>query len=108
MSDNGGPGKLAALRRKLKGLTAVARDPNATEAKRANAASLKQRMQQRLDDAGAPAGDWTDNAFRLGRMAKQMKKTAAPASQKATGPTMPAASARPSAAAPSVFLRSNT
>ena len=82
MSDNGGPGKLAALRRKLKGLTAVARDPNATEAERANAASLKQRMQQRLDDAGAPAGDWTDNAFRLGRMAKQMKKTAAPAEPK--------------------------
>ena len=78
MSDNGGPGKLAALRRKLKGLAAVARDPSATAAERANATSLKERMQQRLDDSGAPAGDWTDNAFRLGRMAKEMKKAAVP------------------------------
>jgi hypothetical protein len=82
MSENGEPGKLAALRRKLRALTAVARDPNATAAERANATSLKQRMQRRLDDAGTPAGDWTDNAFRLGRMAKEMKKTASPAEPK--------------------------
>jgi hypothetical protein len=82
MSDNGAPGPLAALRRKLRALAAVARDPNATEVERANATSLKQRMQRRLDDAGAPAGDWTDNAFRLGRMAKEMKKAAAPVEPK--------------------------
>ena len=76
------PGPLAALRRKLKALTAVTRDPGATEAERANAAALRRRMEQRLDDAGAPAGDWTDNAFRLGRMAKEIKKTAAPAAPK--------------------------
>src|SRR4029078_2657418 len=73
------PGPLAALRRHLKALTAVARDSGATEAERANAAALRRRMEQRLDDAGAPAGDWTDNAFRLGRMAKEIKKTRAPA-----------------------------
>ena len=82
MSDKEGPGLLAALRRKLKGLTAVARDPNATDAERANAASLKQRMQQRLDEAGAPQGDWTDHAFRLGRMAKGIKQAASPAEPK--------------------------
>ena len=81
MSDEQ-PGPLAALRRKLKALTAVSRDPSATEAERANAAALQDRLQQRLDDAGAPAGDWTDRAFRLGRIAKQMKKTATPAEPK--------------------------
>lgn len=75
-------GPLAALRRKLKALTAVARDPAATKAERANAASLQHRMQQRLNDAGAPAGDWTDHAFRLGRMAKEIKQTASPAAPK--------------------------
>ena len=81
MSSNE-PGPLAALRRKLKALTAVARDPHATPAERANATSLQHRVRQRLDDAGAPAGDWTDNAFRLGRVAKEIKKTASPANPK--------------------------
>lgn len=75
-------GPLAAIRRKLKALTAVARDPNATEAERANAASLRHRFQQRLDDAGAPKGDWTDNAYRLGKLTREMKKAAAPAAPK--------------------------
>ena len=82
MSDNGEQGPLAALRRKLKALTAVARDSQATAAERANAASLKDRLQQRLNDAGAPNGDWTDNAFRFGRMARNMKKAASPAEPK--------------------------
>ena len=82
MSDPGSPGPLAALRRKLKALTAVARDRNATEAERANATSLKHRLQQRLEDAGAPAGDWTDHAYRLGKSVKDLKKAASPAAPK--------------------------
>jgi hypothetical protein len=82
VADKGEPGPLAAIRRKLRALTAVARDPNATDAERANAATLRHRMQQRLDDAGVPKGDWTDNAFRLGRVARDMKKSAAPAGPK--------------------------
>jgi hypothetical protein len=63
-------GAFAALRRKLRALSAVARDAGATPPERANAAALKRRLQQRLRDAGAPAGDWTDHAFRLGRKLK--------------------------------------
>jgi len=63
-------GAFAALRRKLRALAAVARDAGVTPPERANAAALKQRLQQRLRDAGAPAGDWTDHAFRLGRKLK--------------------------------------
>ena len=82
MSDKDGLGPLAAIRRKLKALTAVTRNPGATAGERANAASLRHRLQRRLDDAGAPKGDWTDGAFRLGRSVKEMKKAAAPAEPK--------------------------
>jgi hypothetical protein len=73
-------GSVEALRRKLRALTAVAGDAGATEHERANAEALKSRLEQRLRDAGVPAGDWTDNAFRLGRWAKEMRKSASPAS----------------------------
>jgi hypothetical protein len=63
-------GALAALRRKLRALAAVARDASATPPERANAAALKKQLEERLRRAGAPAGDWTDHAFRLGRWAK--------------------------------------
>ena len=63
-------GALAALRRKLRALAAVARDAGATPPERANAAALKKQLEARLRKAGAPAGDWTDHAFRLGRWAK--------------------------------------
>jgi len=63
-------GALAALRRKLRALAAVARDAGATRPERAAAAALKHRLEERLRKAGAPAGDWTDHAFRLGRWAK--------------------------------------
>jgi len=65
----------AALRRKLRALAAVARNAGATPAERANAAALKQRIEKRLRDAGAPAGDWTDNAFRLGRKVNAIRKS---------------------------------
>jgi hypothetical protein len=82
MPDSGDTGPLAALRRKLKALTAVARDTHATDSERANATSLKHRLQRRLDDAGAPAGDWTDHAYRLGKSVKDLKKAASPAAPK--------------------------
>jgi len=75
MQDDGISPALAALRRKLRALAAVARDAAATPPERANAAALKKQIEQRLRDAGAPAGDWTDHAFRLGRWAKQTRKT---------------------------------
>src|SRR5829696_7783205 len=79
MSDNGFTDSVAALRRRLRALDAVAADPGATPAERANAAALKRRIEERLRDAGAPAGDWTDTVFRLGRRLKQMRQAAPPA-----------------------------
>lgn len=75
MEDHRLPPSLAALRRKLRALAAVARSPGATPPERANAAALKKRLEQRLRAAGAPAGDWTDHAFRLGRWAKQLQNS---------------------------------
>ena len=71
-------GVLAALRRKLRALAAVAGDAGATPPERANAAALKRRLERRLRDAGAPAGDWTDHAFRIGRRVKRLANPAAP------------------------------
>jgi hypothetical protein len=95
-----------ALQRKLRALAAVLLDPVATDNERANARTLKLRLQQRLaQDTAAtegetwtgilfrlgrgvrqikrikqttspssPKGDWTDNAYRLGRMFRNLKK----------------------------------
>ena len=75
-------GSIADIRRKLRALTALAENVGATEHERANAKLLKARLEQRLKDAGAPAGDWTDNAFRLGRQLKEVRKSVSPASPK--------------------------
>jgi hypothetical protein len=72
-------GSVAALRRKLRALASVAENAGATAPERANAEALKKRLEQRLREAGAPAGDWTDNAFRLGRWTKKIRKSASPA-----------------------------
>ena len=79
MYDNGFLRSVAALRRKLRALGAVTDDASATAPEKANAAALKKRLEQRLREAGAPAGDWTDKAFRLGRWAKDVRKSASPA-----------------------------
>jgi predicted trehalose synthase len=71
-------GSVGALRRKLRALASVAEDAGATAPEKANAEALKKRLEQRLREAGAPAGDWTDNASRLGRLAKEMRKPASP------------------------------
>jgi hypothetical protein len=82
----------AAIHRKLRALAAVFSDPAATESEKSNAERLKVRLEEQLDQeappqriwtslmfrlgqgvkeitsAPAPKGDWTDHAFRLGRM----------------------------------------
>jgi hypothetical protein len=73
---------LEAIRRRLRGLAALAKDAGATAHERANAEALKARLQQQLKDAGVPAGDWTDTLFRLGRRVRQAKDDTAPASPK--------------------------
>jgi hypothetical protein len=79
MRASGIVGSVAALRRKLRAIAAVAQDAGATVPEKENAAALKKRLEERLRETGAPAGDWTDNAFRLGRWAKKIRKSAAPA-----------------------------
>ena len=75
-------GSVGALRRKLRALASVAEDAGATAPEKANAEALKKILEQRLRDAGTPAGNWTDNAFRLGRWAKRMRDSTSPASPK--------------------------
>ena len=75
-------GSVADLRRKLRALTALAENVGATEHERANAKVLKARLERRLRDAGAPVGDWTDNAFRLGRQVKDLTQAVSPTSPK--------------------------
>ena len=91
MSEN--EGSVEAIERKLRALALVLADPAATEHEKANARSLKQRLEERLArsapdksadllfrlgrvvrdlrqsvEPSAPKGDWTDHAFRLGRL----------------------------------------
>jgi hypothetical protein len=78
MQRKGFIGPVGALRRKLRALAAVADDAGATDAERANAAALKERVEARLRAAGAPSGDWTDKAFRLGRWVRETRQAAEP------------------------------
>jgi hypothetical protein len=73
-------GSVVNVRRKLRAMAAVIADPAATDHEKANAEALKGRLERRLKDAGVPAGDWTDHAFRLGRWAGQLKKSSSPES----------------------------
>jgi hypothetical protein len=73
-------GSVGNVRRKLRAVAAVIADPGATEHEKVNARALKARLERRLRDAGAPAGDWTDNAFRLGRWVKELRQSSSPAS----------------------------
>jgi hypothetical protein len=78
MRNTGLMGSIGAVRRKLRAVTAVVADSGATEPEKANAETLKARLEQRLSEAGAPAGDWTDNLFRLGRRAKEISESVSP------------------------------
>jgi hypothetical protein len=73
---------LVSVRRKLRAVAAVIADPSATEHERANAKVLKERLERQLKEAGAPAGDWTDHAFRLGKWATGLWNSSSPASPK--------------------------
>ena len=75
-------GSVSDIRRKLRAVSALARNSGATEHERANAEALKTRLKKRLEEAGEPAGDWTDNAFRLGRRVKGLARSMAPDSPK--------------------------
>ena len=72
-------GSVGSIHRKLRAVAAVIADPAATEHERANAQVLKGRLERRLREAGAPAGDWSDNAFRLGKWARQLRQSSSPA-----------------------------
>jgi hypothetical protein len=78
MQDKGLTRSVAALRRKLRAIASVAADAGATASEKANAEALKKRLKQRLREAGSPAGDWTDKAFRLGRWAKEIRTSGSP------------------------------
>lgn len=69
---------LDALRRKLRGVTAIFRDPAATDNEKENAAEIKERLEAQLKQAGEPKGDWSDVMFRLGRTAKGIKQSTTP------------------------------
>ena len=73
---------VASVRRKLRAVAAIIADPAATEHEKSNAHTLKARLERRLKEAGAPAGDWTDTAFRLGRRVKELRQASSPASPK--------------------------
>ena len=75
-------GSIEALRRKLRAVSALVEDPAATEHEKANAKVMRQRLLRRLRQAGAPAGDWTDIAFRIGRWTKDSTSATAPAAPK--------------------------
>lgn len=75
-------GSVEAVRRKLRAVTAVAEDAGVTVHEKTKAEALRTRLEQRLREAGAPAGDWTDNLFRLGRRTTVMSKSVSPTSPK--------------------------
>ena len=73
---------IASVRRKLQAVNAVIADPGATEHERANAKTLKGKLERQLKEAGVPSGDWTDTAFVIGRWANKMWKSSTPATPK--------------------------
>jgi hypothetical protein len=78
MRANGVVGSVAALRRKLRAVGLLAEDAGATAGERENAETVKNRLEQRLREAEPPPDDWTDKAFRLGRWAREIRKSMPP------------------------------
>ena len=99
MAISEGARSAAAIHRKLRGLAAVFSDPAATEHEKAAAKGLKERLEKQLGPEVATSGgkwaslmfrlgqgvkeltsappskaDWTDHAFRLGRMVRKTLK----------------------------------
>jgi len=80
MRAHGVVGSVSALRRKLRAIASLAEDSGATASERENAQAVKKRLERKLAETEAPAGDWTDKAFRLGRWVREFRKSASPAS----------------------------
>jgi hypothetical protein len=68
----------AAIRRKLRALSAVLSDRAATEPERANAEGLKARLEKQLGQEATPEGNWTGIMFRLGRGVKEITSPPSP------------------------------
>jgi len=68
----------AAIHRKLRGLAAVFLDPAATEHEKANAKGLKGRLEEQLPQDAKPEGTWNAIMFRLGQGVKEMTSLPAP------------------------------
>jgi len=71
-----------AIHRKLRAIAAVLLDPAATEHERANAETLKIRLEKQLRQEATPEGTWTDIMFRLGRAVKGIRQSTSPSSPK--------------------------
>lgn len=71
-----------ALHRKLRAISALLKDPSATEHEKRNAATLKRRLEQQLGTEESPQGVWTGLMFRLGRAVKDVKQPGSPPSPK--------------------------
>jgi hypothetical protein len=68
----------AAIHRKLRALAAVFLDPAATEHEKANAKGLKGRLEEQLHQTAKPEGTWNGIMFRLGQGVKEIKSLPAP------------------------------
>jgi hypothetical protein len=62
----------AAIHRKLRGLAAVFADSAATEHEKATAKELKGRLERQLGEEARPEGAWPGIMFRLGQGVKEM------------------------------------
>jgi hypothetical protein len=80
ISENGRSAE--AIHRKLRAIAAVLLDPAATEHERANAETLKMRLEKQLRQEASPEGTWTAIMFRLGRAIKEIKQSTSPPSPK--------------------------
>jgi hypothetical protein len=71
-----------AIRRKLRALASVLLDPAATEHEKANAGSLKARLEKQLGQQTGSERRSTDILFRLGRAVREIRQSAAPPAPK--------------------------
>jgi hypothetical protein len=69
---------VAAIYRKLRAVTAVFRDPAATEPERANAKAFKERLEKQIKGHAVPEEKWTGIMFRLGRGVKEITTVPSP------------------------------
>ena len=77
---------MEAIRRKLRGVTAVLEDKGITQHEKANAEAVRKRLEQQLREVTPRTGDWTDNAFRVGKWTREIKKAISPAAPKRDWP----------------------